>query len=318
LRLAGPVLVLALEVGALTPFVEFADGPMGYVANARVCTGLLFALVAFLFLADRQRGELAAFNALPHRRWPLWLTFHLGLYLVFFALTVRLADATASGVVPWLAGGSWAVLGLGVGGTAFLTFLSPQPFARWVWRNRHRGMAALGLGLTFFLLIPWAQGLWPRLCGPALAVDRVLLRWTYGEALVGTSREGFPVLGNRRMLLQVTPQCSELEAVAALWMLAGAVVFSRRGELRIVRAGVALLAGTAVLYLLLAARIYALVVAGIELSPGICVALAHSRVGSLVFLGFAAAVVAGCGRRPAARAEAGRFPRGALPAAPPA
>src|SRR5262249_22143710 len=111
--------------------------------------------------------------------------------------------------------------------------------------------------------------------------------------IVGTTRDGFPVLGNRRLLLLVTPQCSELEAITALWLLCGAVVCSRWGDLHKTRAVIALLVGTAVLYLLIALRIYGLVVVGIAFSPNVCVSLAHSRIGSIFFLGFAA-LVAGC------------------------
>src|SRR5437660_507138 len=89
--------------------------------------------------------------------------------------------------------------------------------------GRLSALAAVGVGLgaAFTLLIPWAQSLWPLAHGPAVAVDRVLLRWTYGEAVVRTSEEGFPILGKPGFLVRVTPQCSELEAILALWLLGG-------------------------------------------------------------------------------------------------
>lgn len=58
-RTAGPVVLLLLEVGLLTPFVEFANGPMAVVADARVCLGLLFALVVFLFLGGGTGPKVA-------------------------------------------------------------------------------------------------------------------------------------------------------------------------------------------------------------------------------------------------------------------
>jgi exosortase/archaeosortase family protein len=292
LSLAGPLAVLALEVAALTPFVEFADGPMAYVANGRLCAALLFALVAFLLLSARrlQRPQAAA----PRRRLA-WLAVNLGLYLAFFVLTLWLAGAAPRAGSSWLAGAFWALLGVGVGFTAFVTFVPLQTLSGWARRSGTQAAAAAGLGLGFALLTPWVQGLWPRLHGPAIALDRVLLQWTYGEALVGTTRQGFPVLGNRQFLVQVTPQCSELEAIAALWMLAGAVVLSRWRELHKARVAVALLAATVVLYLLIAARLYGLVVAGIRFSPDVCVGLAHSRLGGILLLGVTAALIVGFG-----------------------
>ncbi len=295
LRRIGPLVVLAGEIGVLTPFVEFTNGPMKYLANARICAGLLFALVVFLFLSSRQRGPLDLPRPATHR-WPLWMALHLGLYLVFCLFSRQLARTGLPTVSSWLAGGAWVLLAVSVGLTAFLMFLPAQPLRRWALDNRGPATVALGLGLGFALLIPYAQGLWPQLHGPALVLDRFLLEKTYGEALAGTSTEGYPVLGNRRLLVQVTPECSELDALAALWILAGAVVVSRWAELRKGRVALALLAGSAVLYLLLAVRLYGLVVAGIEVSPGVCVALAHSRLGNIAFLGFAAALVAGCCR----------------------
>src|SRR5262249_54909273 len=91
------------------------------------------------------------------------------------------------------------------------------------------------------------------------------------------------------------PQCSELEALLALWLLGGVVVLSRWGAVHKVGLLLVLLAGTALVYLLLAVRLYGLVVAGIVFSPQTCVALAHSRIGTLFFLGVAALVLAtGC------------------------
>src|SRR5207253_2277361 len=83
---------------------------------------------------------------------------------------------------------------------------------------------------------------------------------------------------------RVTPQCSELESLAALWILGGAIVLARWRELSKARVAIALLLGTGVLYLLLATRLYGLVVAGIEISPKVCVDLAHSRIGNIRFI----------------------------------
>jgi exosortase/archaeosortase family protein len=295
-RLAAPLLLLAVEVGTLTPFVEFTDGqPLAYVANARVCAGLLFALVAFLFGAGWQLGELGFSGAGSRRRLVLGLAGNLCLYGAFFWLTLRLANAGGPSAWPWVVAGLWVLLALAIGLTSFLAFL-PLRFSGLILAQLWiAGAVALSLGLAFALLTPWAQSFWPRWHGPAVALDQALLQWTHGEGLRGVSREGFPVLGIRGFLVQVNPQCSELEAILALWLLGGAVIFARWGDVHKAGMLLVILAGTAIVYLLLAVRIYGLVVAGIVFSPQTCVGLAHSRIGTLLFLGVAATILtAGC------------------------
>src|SRR5437762_1709396 len=77
----GSLLLLAAEVGALTPFVEFTAGPIQYVANAKVCAALLFALVAFLFLTGGATGrQFPPASAGRPGRALAWLSANLTLY----------------------------------------------------------------------------------------------------------------------------------------------------------------------------------------------------------------------------------------------
>src|SRR5262249_53215297 len=170
---------------------------LAVVANARVCAGLLFALVVFLFVAGGTLQELGLAEACSRRQSLVGLTGNLGLYGLFFWLTLHLAKNGGHVVAPWAATALWALLALGIGATALLVFVPLRVPVLRVGRLWMAGAAALGLGLAFALLIPWAQSYWPRWHGPALALDRALLQWTYGEGLTGMSREGFPVIGNR-------------------------------------------------------------------------------------------------------------------------
>jgi hypothetical protein len=118
-RLAGPLLVLAVEIAILTPLVEFSDGvPLAYLANARICAGLCFALLSFLLLSSGQVGPLFRFGVAPGRCLPRWLVIHAALYLVFVLFTLHLARAGLNVGFPRLAAAVWAVLALGVGGTS--------------------------------------------------------------------------------------------------------------------------------------------------------------------------------------------------------
>ncbi len=293
-RLWGPLLVLLVEVAALTPVVEFSGGPMAYVANARVCSGLLFAAVVFLFLASKKFSRFEV-GASWWGRGALWLAANLGLFGLLFGATLHQANSHP-GSVGWIVAAGWTLLALGVGLTAVLAFFPFRPVLAWVKKCRVQMGTALGLGMALILLAPWAQGFWANLHRPAVTLNRWLLQCTYQDSLAEISREGWPVLGTRRLLLLVTPQCSELEAIAAFWLLAAAVVATRWRELRKGRVAFFLVLGTGLLYVLIALRIFGLLVLGMHVSPKVCVAVAHSRIGSILLVGIAAGLLALGGR----------------------
>ena len=290
LRAAGPLLLLLAEVGALTPWVEFSGGALQHVASPRVCSGLLFALVAFVFLAAGEVGpRLLPARATSAGRPLAWLAANLGLYALFFRYTLWLEAARFA--PPWVAVPAWLLLAAAVGLTAFLAFFPLALLRSWVGRCRGRALFALALGGCLVLLTPAAQRLWPRVAGPALAINRALLVRTYGHALTGRDREGVPVVGTQRLLLLVTPQCSELDALAAFGLLAGATLCARWREARKVRLALVVALGAPLLYALNAGRIYGLVVVGLSFSPKVCVSLAHSRVGGALLLAVTAALL---------------------------
>jgi len=296
LSIAAILGLLVAEVAFLTPFVEFSSGAMTYVASPWVCSGLMFTLVAFLLLAGRPT-RLAGSAAFPGQaRWAaLRLPGHGILYLVFVAYTFRLAGA-ASPLPDALAPLVWLLLAAGVGLTAFLTFLPLRLLVSWVNAARGKVLAAAALGAAYVVLGPLAQSLWPRLQGPAVALDRLLLGWTYEVSAAGSTADGSAALQGNRHLVLVTPGCSELDALAAFWLMGGALVCSRWRDLSRGWTLLALVLGTSLLYVLNAVRLYGLVVVANLVSGKACVALGHSRIGSLLFLGVTTAVLAGVSR----------------------
>lgn len=292
-RLAGSLLLLLGEVGSLTYFVEFPRGPLEYVANARACSGLLFALVAFLVLATAGNRPGLSLAGGPRKRGAmLWLASNLALYAAFFAYTTWLAVPGGRTLSPWLVVPSWVLLGLAVALTVVPAFFPLRGLAAWLWSRRAAVVIATGLGLCLALVTPWVQGLWPRACVLALEIDRDLLTQVYGACTVGYTRNGTPGIATPRLLLLVTPQCSELDAIAAFWLLAGAWSVSRWPTLRKGRMALVILLGTGLFYIVNALRLCALVMIGTHVSPKACVSLAHSRVGGIGFLGLAVLVLA--------------------------
>lgn len=292
-RLAGSLLLLLGEVGTLTYFVEFPRGPLEYVASARVCSGLLLALVAFLVLATAgARPGLNLADGPSKRGAMLWLASNLTLYAAFFAYTTWLAVPGGRTLSPWVVVPSWVLLALAIALTAVPAFFPWRALGSWLWSRRATAVIAAGLGLCLALVTPWVQGLWPRVCILALEIDRDLLTQVYGACTVGYTRNGTPGIATPRLLLLVTPQCSELDAIAAFWLLAGAWFVSRWPTLRKGRMVLVILLGTGLFYLVNALRLCGLVMIGTHVSPKACVSLAHSRVGGIGFLGLAVLLLA--------------------------
>lgn len=286
LRLGGPLAVLAVEVGVLTLCVECLHPPFAWLADSRVCTGLIFALAVFLALSEKVAASQAA---LQFQRslleTGLWLLANLVLFAGFFLYTRRLAGASDTSFWAFLAMAFWVLQALAIGLTVFLAFLPMRVLFWWALKCWPRALVAVGLGALLALLTPWVQKLWFYVYGPVLRVSQFLLVKTYGEGLLGLTREGYPVVGIRRLLLIVTPQCSELESVAAFLLFGTTLILARRQELRKLRAASVLLIGTLLLYFLNAVRLYALIVVGLNSIGQMEVSLAHSRISQIVFLG---------------------------------
>jgi exosortase/archaeosortase family protein len=311
-RLASTLLLLFAEVGALTQFAEFSRGGMAYVADGRVCSGLLFSLTVLALLLARHGTADACNTVRPVGLRGWYLSVHLAGYFLFFGWTLELARWAAQGSVAAAAAVGWGLAAAAVGITALLSFFRLDELRDWVKACRTRFLLALGCGALLVLAGPWVQALWGSVCGPALAINRVLLERTYGEALTGTTTEGLPVVGTRKLVLFVTPQCSGLEGLAAFWLLAGAAFWTDAGAVRPVRIAVVVLLGTTALYLLNALRLYGLVVLGTQGSAKAAVGLAHSRLSELFFWGVALILLVGtsrwrCGASPCGsrRAHAG-------------
>jgi hypothetical protein len=299
--LVSSLLVILIEVGFLTPFVEIPDGPLAAVANHHVCAGLLFALVAMVVSANRDARPLILPKSNPVRLHLGWIGIHLILYVILFQFSVRSSDNTSPAALSWLAAAAWVLLAAGVGFTAILIFFPWRMVAAWAQQRRGTILTSAALGAAVAVLGPWFQSWWPVLSGPALAVNHQLLQWVYGEAIAAMTSQG-AVLGTRRLYLLVTPGCSALDALAGFWLLAAVIVIPGWRDLHKTYLTFGLALGTVCLYALLALRLFVLVLVGTEISPKVCVGVAHSQITGIAILGFDIALLAclcrWCRRRP--------------------
>jgi len=299
-RFVAAVLLLLAEVAALTPWVEFTSGTIQYLASARVCAALLFGLVAFGFLVGdgiapsplplSPTGRGVAVRGGGFRLIPARLLLHLAIYVGFFFFTLRLSRQQGLTSSSWIDAFIWSAWAVGVGVSCFLVFFSRGLLFSLALQWPGRVFIACGLGLSLALLTPWVWDLWPWASRPAMLLDWLVLSWSHGEAIFGINNEGFPVLGTRKLLITITPQCSELEALIAYWLLWGTVMAARWRVLSLSRSSAVLVIGTVLLYVLVALRLYGLVTLGLAVSAQTCVDLAHSRVGTILLLGAAAAL----------------------------
>ena len=100
-----------------------------------------------------------------------------------------------------------------------------------------------------------------------------------------SSGDGLPIIGISKLTLLVTPECSEMDSLLFFWLLGAVLLAQRWKNLHKSRFLFVIVVGSGLLYFLNAVRIYSLILIGIKYSPGVCVSLAHSRMGALVLLG---------------------------------
>jgi hypothetical protein len=287
-----PVVLLLAEVALLTPLVEFDRGPMRWVANARVCAAILFGAAAFMLLGGRALAGVLRQSCTPS--WPRLagaLAVHLGLFGAFAGFTLLSAGRDGSLLPGWWDAVCWSVLAAGVAWTASLPFL-PADFGPRLCRACPGFLlASVALAVMFAVLSPWAHGLWLRYYQPALALDRLLLEWTYGDAVTGTY-DGYPRYGTSRLAIHVTGPCAEMDALLVWSLLWAATLWARWPQLSKFRMVLCLVGGLELLYGLIALRLYALFVVCERWTPQAGVSLAHSRVSGIGFLALSLALLA--------------------------
>jgi exosortase/archaeosortase family protein len=297
LKVMGPLLLLAVEVGILTPYVEFTSTVMNTVAHPLTINGVFFGTVLFLLLAS---DGLNAWSQ-PHK--PLrdlsWFVVNLSSYYVLFRYTLWLQELSTRGDVGWSQAALWTPVALLVGASAWLTFYPLRQLRAWLVLCWEKAIGVTIITLTLILLTPEIRKLWHFISWPVANFTLWLLRLAgYQHLYLAQARNGNPIVGaTDAVILEVTPFCAEMESLAAFILLGGALLIAGWKEIHRLRLTVILLLGLALLYTLNAVRLFLLIDVGARMqSSQVSVDLAHSRLSNVAFLATSIAVLLGTRR----------------------
>lgn len=280
--LTAAFLLLAAEAALLTPMVEFRSGVFASLASGRLSLAILAGMAVVVLLAER-RPNRARLKRRPRSLLLNRLIVQLVTFNAFLAWTVwlSLGSETELGTrqaVVWMMGAAL------VAATAVDAFFPLASLGPWLLDRKLELSAAIAVGAGLYLLMPAAQSAWRIVGDPVCRFDSVLLYRLAGRASYSTSAEGLPVLGDGRIRLLVTPDCSELRSVLAFVLLGVTVLVARWGRIRWSRFTIVALAGPIALFLVLAGRLLVLLWVGAWLGASAAVQLAHSQASALVLL----------------------------------
>lgn len=251
----------------LYPFGFFIYGSAGKV--------LLFGV---LLLAILVRDRIGSLQLSPWRRYQtLGLLASLSLLLPFF-VSARMILVT--GALPWviLAHAS-LILMVAIAGIACF----PLPVCLNFWRAFRRQILVAGaISIGFWILMERVYTLWPYLSHAVLNAVVWMLRLTHGQVLV------IPPLtiALPEFSITVGQYCSGIESIlliSTLYVVIGCMDYPKLSLGRYLLFYGLLISG---LLLVNVIRVYAIIQAGLWLSPQLAAQLFHTYLGMLLFLAY--------------------------------
>lgn len=292
--LVGPLLLLAVEVGLLTPRFEFEEGWMGRLAGPELISLALFSMTLFLLLAGDQLLQLLPVR--PQLERLLWLVVNVAGFWLLFEFTAQLYRSQRIGDVGVQRPLIWLTLVAVVGLAAVFVFIPPGVFVTWIAKSLNKAFVSLAVGVALLWLTPQVQQTWLRTNGPAIEIAGRLLQVAGHTHVVQTTDKasGHPYLGaaDANVILRVTPHCAEMESLFAFLLLGCAVMLYSSARIRYRRLLLVIFIGFALLYVINAVRLFFLVeIASQNSSPNLAVSLAHSRLSGILFLAISALIM---------------------------
>ena len=279
-------MLLAVEVGILTPLVEFSTGWMALLANPQLFNVFFLGTVLFIVLSIPDLMASQRPQKLKHCL--AWFGANLLFYYALFRFTLILASRFKTGEILWYHAAAWLLLVLLVGISAVLIFLPAKSLVLWSQRSWHKAAGAMILAINFVVLMPDIQRSWNQLHPATIGLSAEMLQACGRTPTTGMASQHNPVLAiqGQGSRLIITRFCAEMESLAIFILLAVVLYFSYLPRVRFVPWLVVVLCGLLLLYVLNALRLAILVeIAGSWTNPQLAVSLAHSRLSGLLFLG---------------------------------
>ena len=279
-------MLLAVEVGILTPLVEFSTGWMALLANPQLFN--VFFLGTVLFIVLSIPDLMASQRPQKIKHCLAWFGANLLFYYALFYFTLILASRFKTGEILWCHAVAWLLLVLLVGISAVLIFLPAKSLVLWSQRSWHKAAGAMILAINFVVLMPDIQRSWNQLHPATIGLSAEMLQACGRTPTTGMASQHNPVLAiqGQGSRLIITRFCAEMESLAIFILLAVVLYFSYLPRVRFVPWLVVVLCGLLLLYVLNALRLAILVeIAGSWTNPQLAVSLAHSRLSGLLFLG---------------------------------
>ncbi|MFN0195201.1 MAG: hypothetical protein ACKVT0_00520 [Planctomycetaceae bacterium] len=307
--IAVPTSLLAVEILAITPFVEFRSGLMSYVADAAVLQTAMIAVIVALSFRKLATGEnkSASFSGTAQAAPPptigsiapanirstlSWLVIHAGLYALFAGLTIWWNqrqtlldnDRLQIGVTA-----IWIGLVLSVGYSALRIIFTRERLLSEL-RIEPEGIAVAVICAALYAgFLPFRDEVWRATYRPTMYLAFWVMVQLQGAAVLSLSSEGWPIFGNPEVRLIVTPFCAGYEAIVMFWLWWLALWQAYRLDARDAERWMyRLLAGTALLLIVNAFRMDALIWLGQWREPTLSVRVAHSQWWTIIALGLSA------------------------------
>ena len=285
-RIAGPLVLLSLEVGILTPLVEFSSGWMATLANPKLFNVLFLGTVLFIVLSIPDL--MSSQRPRKFKTSMFWLLVNLILYYSLFDFTLALASRFKAGDIFWYHAIAWLLLVLLVGASAVLVFLPAKSLLIWSQLSWHKAIGALIISINFVILMPDIQRSWNQMYPSTIGLAAEMLESCGRNPTTGMASRHNPILAiqGKGTRLIITRYCAEMESLAIFLLIATVLCFAYLPRVRFIPWLAVVLFGLLLIYFLNAIRIAFLVeISGNWSNPQLAVNLAHSRLSGLVFLG---------------------------------
>ena len=286
LKIIGPLALLALEVGILTPLVEFSSGWMALLANPKLFNVLFLGTVLFIVLSIPDLMASQRPRRLPTSLYCLAANFVL--YYALSRLTLVLARQFKVDEILWYHAAAWLCLVLAVGVSAVLVFLPVKSLALWSQQSWHKAAGAIIIAINFVILMPDIQKLWNHMYPTTIGLSAEMLQACGRDPTTGMAGRHKPVLAikGQGSRLIITRYCAEMESLTAFLLLGVVLYFAYLPRVRFGPWMAVIVFGLLLLHVLNAIRLAFLVeIAGTWSNPSLAVSLAHSRLSGLLFLG---------------------------------